>query len=46
MGKWETLYFLGEKGRVIFRSAQAMPGLPDNDGVSKYVSVVTSKSLK
>jgi hypothetical protein len=40
------LYFLGEKGLVILEGTQAMPGLPDKDGVNKYVSVVTSKSLK
>jgi hypothetical protein len=45
-GKWETLYFLGEKGPVIFRRFPAIPGLLDKDGVSKYASVVTSKSLK
>jgi hypothetical protein len=31
---------------LFLEGTQAMPGLPDKDGVSKYVSVVISKSLK
>jgi hypothetical protein len=30
---------------LFLEGTHAMPGLPDKDGVTKYVSVVTSKSL-
>jgi hypothetical protein len=36
----------GKKAVLFLEGTQAMPGLPDKDGVIKYVSVVTSKSLK
>jgi hypothetical protein len=31
---------------LFLEGTQAMPDLPDKDGMNKYVRVVTSKSLK
>jgi hypothetical protein len=40
----DALFLWGERPYYFLEGTQAMPGLPDKDGVNKYVSVVTVKA--